>query len=248
MGVALKPQAGFTIIEVMLFLAVTGMLGAAILVGSGVASGQQRYRDSVNSLKSYIQGQYSEVSNVVNGRNKDWSCNGAADVQKTAPSGGEARGTSDCVILGRYVTVDASGTKLSASNVIGVRNTGAPTAESDIAEIATNYKLSISPISAETSEVSWGAQIVKAKTATPMPMTMLILRSPLSGSILTFTADKIQTDLAALVSTENMKEKNLCVNAETGTFVGNRMAVQISAFASNQGAIQVPPESEKVCD
>ena len=41
-----KTQNGFTIIEVMLFLAITGMLAAAILVGSGVAIGQQRYRDS----------------------------------------------------------------------------------------------------------------------------------------------------------------------------------------------------------
>ena len=46
---------GFTIIEVMLFLAVTGALAVAILVGSGVAIGQQRYKDSVNSLQSFIQ-------------------------------------------------------------------------------------------------------------------------------------------------------------------------------------------------
>ena len=33
---------GFTVIEVMLFLAVTGLLAIGILVGSGVAIGQQR--------------------------------------------------------------------------------------------------------------------------------------------------------------------------------------------------------------
>jgi len=63
-----KTQGGFTVIEVMLFLAVTGLLAVGILVGSGVAIGQQRYRDSVNTLKSYIQQQYSEVTSVINNR------------------------------------------------------------------------------------------------------------------------------------------------------------------------------------
>jgi hypothetical protein len=232
----------------MLFLAVTGTLAAAILAGSGIAISQQRYRDSVSSLKSYIQQQYSEVTNVMNDRDKSWSCDGLGSVSQTVPSGGEARGTSDCVILGRYMTIDATGTKLAASNVIGFRNAGATDAASDIAEITTNYKLGISPIDAETDEVSWGAQVVKQKSSTPMPLTVLVLRSPLSGSIMTFTADGIQTDLTTLVSGGNMEQKDLCVNADAGSFVGNRMEIRIDAFATNQSAIQTPPESSSLCD
>lgn len=243
-----KTQTGFTIIEVMLFLAVSGMLAAVILVGSGISINQQRYRDSVSSLKSYVQEQYSEVTNVMNDRAKSWSCNGAADVTEADPSGGESRGTSDCVILGRFLTVDNSGTKLSSANVVGVRNAGATDQPNDIAELATNYKLGISPVVHDDNEVSWGAQIVKAKSTTPMPLSVLILRSPLSGAILTFTADGNQSDLHSMIVTANMAKRDLCVNADIGTFVGSRMAVEISAFASNQGAIQIPPESEHVCD
>lgn len=243
----IKTQTGFTVIETMLFLAVTGMLGAAILVGSGVAIGQQRYRDSVNSLKSYIQQQYNEVTSVANGRDKSWLCNDLSNVTQTTPSGGEARGTSDCMLLGRYVTIDATGTKLAASNVIGSRDANATDAPSDIEELTTNYTLGISPIDTETEEVQWSAQVVKQETTTPMPLTMLIIRSPLSGSILTFTADGVQTNLAGLISTGNMQQKNLCVNAEVGSFVGKRMAVQVGAFATNQSAIQIPPESSSVC-
>src|SRR5438105_2731886 len=129
-----KTETGFTIIETMLFLAVTGLLAMGILVGSGVAIGQQRYRDSVNSLKSYIQQQYSEVTNVANDRTKTWTCDANGNVTTGDATSSEARGTSDCVVLGRFITVDATGKGLTASNVIGVRGAGAE-ATSDIAEI-----------------------------------------------------------------------------------------------------------------
>jgi len=245
----IKTETGFTIIETMLFLAVTGLLAAAVLVGSGVAIGQQRYRDSVNSLKSYVQQQYSETSNVINSRNKSWTCDGLASVSEVNPSAGEARGTSDCVLLGRFITIDATGTRLNTANVVGFRNPSAQNMTSDIAEITTNYKLGISPIDNDTDIVSWGAQVVKQKSTTPMPLSILILRSPLSGSIMTFVADGVQTDIAGLVSINNIDEKrDLCINADRGSFVGRRLEVRIEAYATNQSAIQIPTEGDSVCD
>lgn len=244
----MKKEAGFTVIETMLFLGVTGMLATAILVGSGVTINQQRYRDSVNSLKSYIQQQYSEVTNVTNDRDKSWICNGIGNVSESNPVAGQARGTSDCVILGRFITLDESGTMLTASNVLGVRNAGATDAVSDIQEILTNYRLGLSPISQETSEVSWSAQVVKQKTTTPMGLSMLILRSPLSGSVMTFTTEGVNTNITSFISVANMQQRDLCVNAEAGSFVGHRMEVKIDAYATNQSAIQIPAESDSVCD
>jgi type II secretory pathway pseudopilin PulG len=244
-----KTNNGFTIIEVMLFLAVTGALAVAILVGAGVSIGQQRYRDSVNSLKSFVQTQYNEVTNVVNDRDKNWTCDANGNVTSNQTGDGEPRGTSDCVILGRFITVDDTGTKVSSSNVIGYRHPNATTAGSDIAELRTNYDLTLSPINPETTEISWGAQVVQPKTTTPMPISMLILRSPLSGSVMTFTQDGVQTNVANMIVVANTTgEKNLCVNAEVGSFVGKRLAVQISAYATNQGAVQIPPESAGLCD
>lgn len=240
-------QTGFTVIEVMLFLGVTGLLAIGILVGSGVAINQQRYRDSVTSLKSYIQQQYSEVGNVNNGRAKTWNCDANGVITEVAS--GEARGTSDCVILGRFITIDAAGTKLTTSNVSAYRTPSAPYAASDIAEIATNYKLAASPIDQDIQEVAWGAQVVRQKTTTPQPVSILIIRSPLSGSVLTFTSEGVQTNLNSMVSTANTNTaRDLCVNADAGTFVGKRMEVRVDAKATNQGAIHIPVESESVCD
>lgn len=247
MGV--KTETGFTIIEVMLFLGVTGLLVIGVLVGSGVAIGQQRYRDSVNSLKSYLQQQYSEVANVINGRPGTWACDTGAGVSDSETGGGQARGTSDCVILGRYVTIDETGTKLTASNVTGYRTPGAADANSDITELTTNYKLGVSPIDQDVAEVSWGAQVVKPKTTSPMPFSILIIRSPLSGSTLTFSQEGIPTNVSSLITSGNMSaNRDLCVNADAGTFVGKRMEVQIAPYSASQSGIQVPLESASVCD
>lgn len=244
-----KSQSGFTIIEVMLFLAVTGMLMVSILVGSGVAIGQQRYRDSVGSLQSYIQQQYNLASNVSNGRGQGWTCDSSGNVIAANPALGVPRGTSDCVIMGRFITIDASGTQVVASNVIGYRAPGGVTQSSDLAEITTNYKLTISPINQDTQSVDWGAQVVKPKTTTPQPISILILQSPLSGSIMTFVTSGDQSNLLPMVSAANMSTQyDLCLNAEVGSFVGKRMEIRIMPYATSQSAIQVPTETNSICD
>lgn len=246
----IKREDGFTIIEVMLFLGVTGLLAIGILVGSGVAIGQQRYRDSVNSLKSLIQEQYNQTSNVVNSRDGDWTCSAAAAVSEETAGGGQARGTSDCVLLGRFLTINELGTKITIANVTGNRHVGALSATNDIDELLTNYELSTSPIDQEDREVSWGAQVVKQGPGTvPMPMSILVIRSPLSGAVMTFSAEGVKTNLKEVISPTNLSQtRDLCVNADVGTFMGKRMEVRIAPYASSQGAIQIPPESESVCD
>jgi len=243
----IKATTGFTVIETMLFLAVTGLLAVGILVGSGIAINQQRYRDSVNSLKSYIQQQYSEIGNVTNDRDQTWTCDSAGTVSQ-APAAGEPRGTSNCVVLGRFVTIDATGTQLATSNVVGYKSDSVPDAANDIDDLKL-YTLGISPINQDNQEVSWGAQVVKQKTTTPQPLSILVVRSPLSGSIMTFTADGVQTNIASMVTLANMTQtKDLCVNTDIGSFVGKRMEVRINANAASQSAIEIPTESESVCD
>ena len=246
---AAKTNNGFTVIETMLFLGVAGALTMGVLVGSGVSINQQRYRDSVNSLKSFIQQQYSEVTNVVNGRDGSEGCTNAVVIQPPATVTPQSRGTSDCMLMGRFITVDATGKQLTASNVVGYRTSGAPEETSDIAEIRNNYRLGQSTINQETTDVAWGATIVSPQTTQPRALSMLIIRSPLSGSIMTYVQDGVQTNLLSMVALGNSNQThNLCLDTTAGTFMGNRMAVRISPYATNQGAIQVPSENLKVCD
>lgn len=243
-----KTNTGFTIIETMLFLAVAGALTVGVLAGSGLAINQQRYRDSVNTLKSFIQQQYSEVTNVVNDRSGAEGCSDTATVTPPAGAAAQPRGMSGCVILGRYVVIDATGTQVTASNVIGYRTANVPDKPSDIEEIKDNYQLGISTIGQDSTEVAWGAAVVKNHTNDPMSITMLILRSPLSGAIMTYTTEGIVTDLQSLVAVANTNRVvDLCVDAPASSLMGNRSAVRIGAFATNQGSVQIPPEQDNVC-
>ena len=245
----IKTNNGFTIIEVMLFLAVTGALTITILAGAGVSITQQRYRDSVNSLKSVIQDQYAEVSNVVNDRNQDWTCTTAGNVLFVEAAAGQPRGTSDCVVLGRIVTINETGTTLTSSNVIGYRTPGVAAGASDLAELDSNYAMTISPVNPETTDMSWGAQVVKAKSTNAQPLSIMIIRSPLSGALITFTAEGIQTNPKTMLNAGNMSAvRNLCVNPD-GVLIGaKRLEVRISGYATSQTGVSVPTEGESVCD
>lgn len=235
---------GFTIIETMLFLAVTGLLAVGILAGTGGAINQQRYRDSVNSLQSFLQDQYSKVTNVANDRDASWSCDDAATVSQ---ADGQPRGTGECLLLGRIVTVDDIGKQLKVADVVGRRHADAKDMSNDKDELLTNYTLKLSPVNQETKDVAWGAMIVKPHTDTPQPTTLLIMRSPLSGSMLTFGSASTVNDPKVLITGGLLaKALPLCV-ASGGTVGGPALGVRVSAFAAAPSAVQVAPESDKLC-
>lgn len=238
---------GFTVIEVMLFLAVSAILTVALLAGSGVAIGQQRYQDSVSSLKVLIQSQYNQANNVVNDRIGQEACTGS---NVSAPvSSPEARGTSDCVIVGRLLTVDGDGSSITTSTVLASRSSAASeeTYGSNIEELRS-YDLAVSPVGQEETQVAWGNVLSAPGDDEPRELAMLIIRSPLSGSIMTFTAAEATTNVESLVTPANAAaQRDLCVVAENDTFLGHRMAVRVSAHATSQGAIEIPPEDDDVC-
>lgn len=93
-------QAGFTIVEVVLFLAIAGALAGTLLATTTAAIQQQQYRDAVQSFAGFLRGQYERVVSVENDRAPSDHCpiSGALDRA--------GRGQSDCVIVGRYITTD----------------------------------------------------------------------------------------------------------------------------------------------
>lgn len=243
----IRHTGGFTIIETMLFLAITAALAIGILLGTGTAINQQRYQDAVNSLKSYMQDQFSRVATVTNDRAGDLSCDSVAQVSEG--TGGQYRGTSDCLLLGRLVTVDGSGQNLSATNIVGYRPAGKEQT-SDIAELQT-YLYGFSPIDTDKQQVSWGATIVQPKKTSPQPASLLIIRSPLSGRILSFsTTHEVTnvTDLKAQINVANMAQPLLlCVQPSGGTVASQPLGVQIDAAAAGQSGVEIPMGNAGVC-
>lgn len=234
-------QHGFTIIETMLFLAVTGALVVGILAGSGTMIAQQRYKDAVISLQDVLQEQYTKVANVVNDeRTTGLKCNtGDATVSEDAV--GAARGASECVILGRFIQFRDNGTTIETSNIIGALTPGVTPAENDI-DALKQYHLARSPVGKEVTSVAWGAEVVRpGPTHQPYNAIILLLRSPFSGSIRTFiSADSINSEALAIPSSmmnEFNKVETLCVSP-SGFSMGETLGVKIQPAAAGPSAIE----------
>ncbi len=238
-------KAGFTIIETMLFLAITGLLIASMLVGVGTSINVQRYRDSVMSLKSLLQDQYSQITSVNNSRDGSWSCDSAAQTSQTGTK--EARGQSDCVILGRYITIADS--EVTIVPVTGVQPSVSPVGN-DIT-VLNSYNFGISSSGEQKSTLDWGTRIAwpvsgsgsRPTATTPRSIAILIVRSPDSGSVYTFTSNDISptNDLKSMLvageSTPGQGGRTICIDPN-GLLITSKLAIFIHAFATNSSAIE----------
>ena len=133
-------RAGFTIIEVMLFLAISGFLLVGILAGTGAGIARQRYNDSVQNVAQILREQYSAAINVqIPMRDSDGTClNPSIDEllsggnKITSGMMGEffdsngnlrndkGRGRTECLVYGVMVTLGGSGGEvIQTSALIG---------------------------------------------------------------------------------------------------------------------------------
>lgn len=238
-------RSGFTIIEVMLFLAITGALTVALLVGSGAAINRQRYRDSINTFKGLIQEQYGQITNVVNSDIENKECTKVGSSLFDPDSNNlQPRGTSNCLVIGRFLLVEPK--SVTAYNLIGLPP-DSDTAGDDDSAILRSY--TIEPEQPETYEIAWDARIVHPQTNDDATVSVLIVRSPRSGSILTYTADGDYTlSINDMITDENTKQRDFCIDPdENFELARRRLAVRINERAANQSAIEIPLESEGVC-
>lgn len=179
-----QKQWGFTIIELILFLGITGALFAGLMVGVNTNINTQRYKESAVSYKTLLEQQYSAVEYPSNSRDGNWSCDGATGVTPN-PTAGLPRGTSDCVLLGRYVEIKDNGSKTETGDVVGIDpGESADSLTGDLAVLRA-YTPRLSPINVEERSLAWQSRLDVSGEGTSAA-SFLILRSPQSGIIRTF--------------------------------------------------------------
>ena len=241
---------GFTIIETMLVLAITGVLVAGLLIGLGSSIANQRYKDSVVTLKSQIQSQYSQIDNVTNGRDSTWTC--GATAVPVQGGGGKQPGQTDCVLLGRYMAI--VGSDVTTASVVGYGTTNIAGAN-DVETITDNYTLGISKNTITASTLEWGAVIRWPKSGpdskpagTNRAIAILILQSPNSGTSYTFTSDTV-TEINSVSSQtlKNMmivgptvpgqKRQTVCLDPN-GITVPETIAIYIREAANGPSSIE----------
>lgn len=191
-----KSKQGFTIIEVMLVLAVTGLMLIGVLGSTYVSINSQRYNDSIRNFAEYMRSIYAEALSPAS----------ITEDEDTAIGN-----SSDYAILGKIVVfgVNDSDTVYSAT-LVGTTNKNLPdedflTSITDIDSDGTNTSVFCgNPTAGQPSSVQsytplWEAKLAQANN---MPSgahypnqfkgTMIIARTPTSSTIHTaFAPDKV---------------------------------------------------------
>jgi len=246
-------SSGFTIIETMLFLAITGLLIVGALIGTGVALNNQRYRDAVETLKTTVQGQYAELGSIKNDRSNNWNCGSDA----TPVEGDTDRGQTDCFIVGRYMVLNKG--DVTIYTVLAHENAGASVKATDVQGLKTNYTYNVSEQTESRSmewstEVGWPTTGNEAKAPqTPASLAILFVRSPQTGIIYTFSSNDTPATPDVITSAtftdimsdnystpgEGMGERTICV-VQPGAFaLGGDRSVFINAQASTASAVEI---------
>jgi type II secretory pathway pseudopilin PulG len=248
--------AGFTIIETMLFLAISGLLVVSLLATVGASVNIQRYRDATETFKSLLQQQYADLSSVQNARGNNWSC--GSNATPVTGGAGEIRGQSTCMLVGKYMRID--GSDITIFNVIGYPKSGTTKQSNDIASLQNNYTLNASTFDVERTNMEWGTQIAfpvvvngspNPVQATPHKIGFLVVRSPDSGLIYTFTNNDPNvpdeanigpstfTDMLVSGNTNpGQGDRLICIDSN-GLFASNDRGVYINSFASSATSVEV---------
>lgn len=178
MGIRVSP--GFTIIEVMLFLAITGLMVAGILASASSSLNSQRYLDGVEAIRNLISSEYAKVYSLTNSRDRSDPCLGV-------PATDDVWGTSDCLYAGRLVEMEDSG--VNSEHVMVVRPV---VATEDMSEPVDDplrrftYTVASEDDLTESRPLEWGLSAVRLGDDTRARVAFLILRSPLDGTVITY--------------------------------------------------------------
>lgn len=226
---------GFTIIETTLVMAITGLLVALVLGGIGSSLSHQKYADAVNQAVAFFRGQYSQTANISNERPASESCN-ASGVNSTGP--GTTRGASECLLLGHIIR-STNGKTMSVYQVIARHD---PSGDAGINTKTDRQILAASSMvqgsMTDTYTTEWDTTLLSPNTPDPAKFTIMVVRVPVSGSVVTYTSSSATTSVGALLGVAQA-DKKLCVDQAGFFSIGVKpMGVLIKLGASNTSGVQ----------
>lgn len=206
----MKSKRGFTIIEVMLFLAVAALMFVGVIANTHNNIASQRFSSSVQNFASFLRRVYNEVEDVqIASRSatttvRDYCTMDAAMIasRNLGASGLSGSGRSDCAVYGKLVTFGEDQTNSKAihvydviGNIVDNRHPISATDDlSAVAEVqagvvmlsranaASPYSLSASSYSVTLDWDAW----IEDTTGSRFTGALLIVRSPLSGVVHTY--------------------------------------------------------------
>ncbi len=179
--------SGFTIIETTLVLAITGLLATTILISISTAINQQRYTDSVNQALDFFRGQYTHTSNTLNDRSSAEQC-GATGITMAADPlhNTQFAGASDCLLVGQVLR-STDGQTITVNQVLALHD---PTHDTGVSTMNDDAILGLSQLrqgnQVQVYTMEWGSTLLRPNTSAPAAFSLMIARTPVSGTVKTY--------------------------------------------------------------
>lgn len=170
-------QSGFTIIETILFLAISSAMVVVAMVSIQGRTQQVQFDDSIRSLESFLETRLAQVDNGSVDR-PDASCQYNGVSLTTSASNGS------CVFLGYMLRFDPSGsdvpqTDIEVYQIYGARLSSAEISACDPGEtFACVVPTAIPSTPVETFTVPWSVELVQAQTDSNNIAYVGFLREP----------------------------------------------------------------------
>lgn len=177
---------GFTIIEVVLVLAITGLMLIGAFTAVRSSTNNQSYTTAVTGLLTYFQNQYNAVLDVQNDRAPSTACTSGTVTTGNATT--TSPGTGSCTIIGRMIVV-TSPTELTSYPVYATSGITPLNATTSAYNCTTNVLAStcanavIDTTQSQTYPLAWLASLETAKGAATTSLALVIYRSPVDGQI-----------------------------------------------------------------
>lgn len=260
---------GFTIIEVSLFLALSGLLMVGLIAGTNASISRQRYNDAVNNFAEYLRTAYNDVANI------------STD---NAIQGANAAGRSKYAVYGKLITIGEGGTGNSqalAYDVVGYAVNSSNIVETDTISVLSKVGANIVYDANEslghnykfyrqtTYTAPWDASLERPDGRRHYGI-ILIIRSPVSGIIQTYShtyssstdmpniasnfepeSDTVYRWFNGLLSSGDLvrDDVDICVDSEDNNN-GRRRDVRIQKYAVNSSGVtltELNSDTENPC-
>lgn len=229
---------GFTLIEVALFLAITGLLFIGIAAGTQNSIWQQRFYDSVQNYAEFLRSIYSQVSNP----------------QSVGDGRSEYAIYGKLVVFGESVGLDGEDVnegdtqQVFVYDVVGdVSGTGTGTAKELLKSLGANVIVAtewwedgkvkqVSPAGIVTSySPRWAASIEVTDSNALFTGSILVVRHPRSGTINTLVSSEI------IEVNETIREANLAYAARNTYDISGLLIDDLDSFESREVDFCVNP-------
>ena len=267
-------KKGFTLIEVALFLAVTGILFVGVTVGVQNSIYQQRFNDSVQNFVEFLRGVYGEVANVQSlsgGRSEKAVYGKLVTFGQSYKQDGETETDEGQTTVYTYSVIGDIGSTGSGSVLQSLTDLGADVTFYESSELGTGKIVPAGIV--QTYTPKWSAAIQAADSYEPFVGALLIVRNPSSGVVYTYVLEGEMIEVNRLIFEANAAvggggvnilsnsgflnsshtphfekaEVDFCVNPYGEDEGVLRRNVRIVSGSRNASGIEIVPDDESKC-